>query len=117
MKSINNNQSEIKKASVDAEMQGLNTPSQSTDAFSVADKLPSYIHLKNREPDKWESYAPLAFLEIRKIGFIGASEVVWSVAYVTIDGDRSITFFADWLLGACTKMCVWLLENNYKLDE
>lgn len=118
MKRVETKKTNIKKASDDvaSKRQGLQSPSQSSEAFSVLEKLPSFIYFKNRYEDIWEETAPTAFLEINKSGF-GQNDTVWLVAYRTLDGMRSVTFISEWLVGAATKMASWLIENNYKLDE
>lgn len=105
--------SNIKKASDDAlKEQGSQSPSQSSEAFSVLEKLPPYIYFPRSENDF--SIPNIGFLTIHKSGF--NNDITWSVAYETYLG-RKITFCSDWPFGAVTKMVAWLLENNYKLDE
>lgn len=81
MKSINPKKSSTKKTSSDAERQGLNTPSQSLDVFSVVDtkrSISNFIagYLKNSTPDKcWPmvvvynntSNPPLSEKELKEI--------------------------------------------------
>jgi hypothetical protein len=109
----NNKKSNIKKESADvpSKEQGLNTPSQSADSFSVLDKLPSYIYFEREEMD-FKAVSTVAFLEITKSGF---EDVVWKVAYITMDDKpirQSVTFVSPWLVGSATKMLVWLMEHN-----